>query len=42
MTAFALLGMMNSSIRWYSPVGPVESGNIAKIFSDLFFNGVRK
>ena len=42
MTAFALLGMMNSSIRWYSPDGPVESGNIAKIFSDLFFNGVKK
>jgi AcrR family transcriptional regulator len=42
MVAFALLGMMNSFIRWYSPEGPVESASLAKIFSDLFFNGVKK
>ena len=42
MTTLSLLGMMNSLIRWYSPDGPIKSAEIAKIFSALFFNGVRK
>jgi AcrR family transcriptional regulator len=42
ITTFALLGMMNSFIRWYSPEGSLEGESLAKIFSGLFFNGVRR
>ena len=37
-----LLGMMNSLIRWYSPEGQIKSESIAEVFSELFFNGVKK
>jgi hypothetical protein len=39
---FALLGMMNSIIRWYSVDGETKIEDIAGIFSTLFLNGARR
>jgi len=39
---FALLGMMNSIIRWYSVDGETKIEDIAAIFSDLFLKGARR
>lgn len=42
ITTFALLGMMNWMIHWYSPDGPMKSEDIAMAFSALFFQGLTR
>jgi len=39
MAARALLGMMNWSITWYRPDGPLSPEEIADQFTDLLLNG---
>jgi hypothetical protein len=40
ISTFALLGMMNWLI-WYSPNGKMKSEEIARIFSELFVEGLK-
>ena len=40
MANFALLGMMNWLMQWFSGNGPMKSKDIARIYSDLFFKGL--
>ena len=40
MAAFALLGMMNWLIRWYSPKGSKSPGEIADLWVEIFTRGV--
>jgi len=42
ISTFALLGMMNWLIHWYSPDGQLKSDDIAKIFSESFLKGFRR
>ncbi|WP_214104113.1 TetR family transcriptional regulator [Acrocarpospora catenulata] len=35
-----LVGMLNSAARWYRPDGPLPPGQLAAIFSRLFFSGI--
>ena len=42
MSTFALLGMANWLVHWYSHDGKMRSEDIARIFSDLFINGLRR
>ncbi len=42
MAGFALLGMMNWMIRWYSPDGEKSPRELAQIWTDIFFNGAGK
>ncbi len=39
IAAFALLGMLNWMIRWYSPSGEKSPDEIARFWVDVFFNG---
>ena len=39
MVGFALLGMINWMVRWYSPDGERSCGEIAQIWTDIFLNG---
>jgi len=41
MTGFALLGMVNWLIRWYSPSGPATPEEIGDLWADLFLNGLQ-
>jgi AcrR family transcriptional regulator len=41
ISTLALLGMMNWLIHWYSPNGQMESEEIARIFSELFIEGLK-
>jgi AcrR family transcriptional regulator len=41
MTAKALLGVMNWTIMWYRPDGPLSPQEIAEQYSGLFLNGLR-
>ncbi len=40
MTGFALLGMINWIVRWYSPSGEKSPEDIAQLWIDLFFKGI--
>jgi hypothetical protein len=42
ITTLALLGMMNWLIHWYAPDGPMNTAEIARIFSDLFLKRPRR
>ncbi len=42
LAGFALLGMMNWMIRWYSPNGEKSPRELAQFWIELFFNGARK
>jgi len=41
MTARALLGVMNWTITWYRPDGPLSIGQISDHFAALFLDGLR-
>ncbi|MGC8719959.1 MAG: TetR/AcrR family transcriptional regulator C-terminal domain-containing protein, partial [Thermodesulforhabdaceae bacterium] len=40
LTGFALLGMLNWSIRWFSPTGGKTPEEIARAWIELFLNGI--
>lgn len=40
LTARAILGIMNWTITWYRPNGPLEIGEIADHYSNLLLNGL--
>ena len=40
MAGFALLGMLNWIIRWYSPSGEKSPEDIAQLWVDIFLNGI--
>ena len=40
LAARALLGVMNWTITWYRPDGPLTAAEIAEQFADLFLNGL--
>ncbi|RPJ20620.1 MAG: TetR/AcrR family transcriptional regulator [Chloroflexi bacterium] len=42
LTARALLGIMNWTLTWYSPGGPLEIDQIADHYSNLLLNGLLK
>ncbi|RME88249.1 MAG: TetR/AcrR family transcriptional regulator [Anaerolineae bacterium] len=42
LAARALLGIMNWTITWYRPDGPLSIHEIADRFADLFLNGLRR
>ena len=42
LTARAILGIMNWTITWYRPEGPLEIDQIADHYSDLLLDGLRK
>ncbi len=42
MTGFALLGMLNWIIRWYSPSGEKSPEDIAQLWVDIFLRGILK
>lgn len=42
LTARAILGIMNWTITWYRPEGPLEIGEIADHYSNLLLNGLLK
>jgi AcrR family transcriptional regulator len=42
LAARALLGVMNWTITWYRPSGPLSSDQIADEFSALFLNGLQR
>jgi hypothetical protein len=39
VAGLALLGMINWMYQWYRPEGPVSEGEIARQFTQLFFQG---
>ena len=41
LTARAILGILNWTITWYRPDGPLEIDQIADQYSDLLLNGLR-
>jgi AcrR family transcriptional regulator len=42
LAARALLGVMNWTITWYQPDGPMTAAEIAEQFADLFLNGLMR
>ena len=42
MTVFALLGMLNWILRWYSPDGEKTPEEIALLWIDIFLNGIKE
>ena len=42
LTARAILGIMNWTITWFRPDGPLQIDEIADQYSDLLLNGLRK
>lgn len=41
LTVLAFLGMFNYSYQWYSSSGRVSSTRLAKMFADIFLDGIR-
>ena len=41
LLAFALFGAVNWIPRWFSPLGPASSQEIADLFADFFIRGLR-
>jgi len=42
MAGFALLGMLNWIVRWYSPSGGKSIEDIARLWADIFLNGIKE
>ena len=42
LTTLAVFGMCNWAYQWYRSDGPLSSGEIAEVFFDLVFNGLRR
>jgi AcrR family transcriptional regulator len=42
LAARGLLGVMNWTITWYQPDGPLTAAEIAEQFADLFLNGLMR
>lgn len=42
LATLALFGMCNWAYQWYRPDGPLSSRELAEVFFDLLFNGLRR
>lgn len=40
ITAFTVLGMVNSTYRWYQPEGPLRPFDLANAYTDIILNGI--
>ncbi|AQU78123.1 MULTISPECIES: TetR/AcrR family transcriptional regulator [Planococcus] len=38
--AFAILGVTNWSYQWFNPSGEISADRLARVYSDLIFNGI--